>query len=102
MRRRDSMWWYVIDCRDLGMNYDRTWFIITKVLDVIRYTRTVKFLVEGFFISGFDVLGKGQYELYAVFNRSSDTLYPEQFLLSQAVKGLAKLKLVSCEKGVIK
>jgi len=45
---------------------------------------------------------RDQYELYAVFNKSSDTLYPEQFLLSQAVKGFAKLKLVSYEKGVIK
>jgi len=94
--------WYVVDCKDLGMSYDRTWFIITKILDVVKYTRTVKFLVEGFFISGFDFLGKGQYELYAIFNRSSDILYPNETLLSQAVKGLAKLRLSSYEKGVVK
>ena len=94
--------WYVIDCKDLGMNYDRTWFVVTSILDVVKYTRTVKFLVEGFFISGFDFLGKGQYELYAIFNRSSDILYPKETLLSQAVKGLAKLRLSSCEKGVVK
>ena len=94
--------WYVIDCKDLGMNYDRTWFVVTSILDVVKYTRTVKFLVEGFFISGFDFLGKGQYELYAIFNRSSDVLYPKETLMSQAVKGLAKLRLSSCEKGVVK
>ena len=93
--------WYVVDCRDLGINRDRMWFVITKILDVVKYTRTVKFLVEGFFISGFDFLGKGQYELYAIFNRSSDVLYPKETLLSQAVRGMAKLRLSSCEKGVV-
>jgi len=59
----------------------------------------VKFLVEGFFVTGFDFLGKGQYELFAIFDKSSDILYPEETLLSYAVKGSAKLRLQPSKGG---